>query len=431
MPEYKFKYELTNKTVETLIDQMKKSKKWILRPEYQRDVVWTEGQKGAFISSIIEGVAIPPIIYNYDPETKKFICIDGQQRLVSILDYVKNRFGVQVEDDLVFFSDIPEEYEDEDDVRKMTKDEQARFNLRNLVVYQYDNLEYQDQIDIFLRNQYGKALTPGEKIKSRITSSDVSKEYHQFCDKQYELIQKFCKRDRRQHLAFLLPLILIATTDDESIPNAKRVDKYLRELTIEVLHQDVKQTEKLLKVLFSKNLLNSEKVNQKAPTNLIYIMALYLEMNYDMKKIGDDVDELKALRQAFVDTINFVQASTTITANKTKDMSEKIIKIIEAKLAQNKSGKTKKATAIIDESSSHSVDSEEQEEESESQEESSDVDEDKEDKDNKENSEESEESSEPNQKLDEFSDSDVEEIVEPKKEEKKNQGKVRRYVKAT
>jgi hypothetical protein len=347
MPDYRFKFELTNKSIGTLVDQIKKTKVWDLRPEYQRDVVWSDVQKSALIDSIILGIAIPPIIYNYEPESKKFVCIDGQQRLVSINEFSKNRFGVQIEDDLVFYSEIPEEYQEEKDVRVMNKTEQAKFVLRNLVVYEYDNLDYSDQIDIFLRNQHGKPLTPGEKLKSKIQTPDISKNYQQFCDKQYDTIQKFCKRDRRQHLSFIVPLMIIVSDNEtEIIPNGKRVDKYLSDLTMDVLQRDIKETDKLIKILFSKHLLNSEAINKKAPVNLIYIMALFLVLNYDLKNIKDDIAELKALRTAFEKTIAWVQTTSSVTANKTKDMTTRIIKTIEIKLAQAKNDKNPKLVKI-------------------------------------------------------------------------------------
>ena len=65
MPEYTYKYNVTSKNVSTLIDQIAHAN-YILQPEYQRDIVWSGQQKKDFIESTIDGVAIPPIIYNYD-----------------------------------------------------------------------------------------------------------------------------------------------------------------------------------------------------------------------------------------------------------------------------------------------------------------------------------------------------------------------------
>jgi uncharacterized protein with ParB-like and HNH nuclease domain len=99
-----------------------------LDPEYQRDVVWDETRSSALVASIIrkfphkslrkttrisltldcaEGYFIPPIIFNLitameypdqggPKKVKKYyrICVDGKQRLTSLIKFMDGRIGV-------------------------------------------------------------------------------------------------------------------------------------------------------------------------------------------------------------------------------------------------------------------------------------------------------------------------------------------------
>lgn len=69
-----------------------------LTPKFQRRRVWSDKAKSYLIDTILKGHPIPPIFIRQkiDPESRKTIreVIDGQQRLTSILDFLKNGFKV-------------------------------------------------------------------------------------------------------------------------------------------------------------------------------------------------------------------------------------------------------------------------------------------------------------------------------------------------
>jgi uncharacterized protein with ParB-like and HNH nuclease domain len=60
-------------------------------PGFQRNYVWDLGRASKLIESLILGLPVPQV-FLYESEKNKFIVIDGQQRLMSIYFFMKQRF---------------------------------------------------------------------------------------------------------------------------------------------------------------------------------------------------------------------------------------------------------------------------------------------------------------------------------------------------
>ncbi|AJX32397.1 DUF262 domain-containing protein [Burkholderia oklahomensis] len=60
-------------------------------PGFQRNYVWDIGRASKLIESLILGLPVPQV-FLYEAEKNKFLVIDGQQRLMSIYYFVKQRF---------------------------------------------------------------------------------------------------------------------------------------------------------------------------------------------------------------------------------------------------------------------------------------------------------------------------------------------------
>lgn len=61
-------------------------------PDYQRGFVWSIKQSSLLIESFLIGLPVPPIFLYIDDENKNLV-IDGQQRLMSIVYFMKGFFG--------------------------------------------------------------------------------------------------------------------------------------------------------------------------------------------------------------------------------------------------------------------------------------------------------------------------------------------------
>ncbi|MGW0611254.1 DUF262 domain-containing protein [Streptomyces sp. NPDC002788] len=134
MADHGLKFEIESKTVAEF-RSLDKSGELILQPEYQRQAVWPERAKVSLMETILLGYPIPEIYLSYEtsPDGEQIASVvDGQQRLTSLLDFLKNKFPLDgLEDETLsgkfegkFFKDLP------DDVRQEFF--QYRFPIRRL-----------------------------------------------------------------------------------------------------------------------------------------------------------------------------------------------------------------------------------------------------------------------------------------------------------
>lgn len=135
----------------------------ILRPEYQRKIVWPQEAKESLMESILKGYPIPEIYLEYSTDAdgnQTVAVVDGQQRLSALLEFLSNKYSLKTLDDPNFadkkFEELPEE------VR--TKFFQYTFPIRKLL-----NLEDETVREIFARvNRVNMTLTPQELRNARM-----------------------------------------------------------------------------------------------------------------------------------------------------------------------------------------------------------------------------------------------------------------------
>ena len=77
-----------------------------VRPEYQREFVYSDRQRDLVIDSIIKGYPIS-IMYWNTKNDGNYEIIDGQQRTVSICDYVAKKFSMTMAGKDMFFTSLP------------------------------------------------------------------------------------------------------------------------------------------------------------------------------------------------------------------------------------------------------------------------------------------------------------------------------------
>lgn len=91
------------------IYQKIQSKKLLLNPEYQRNVIWDKSKKTAFIESLFMGIIIPPVYVVEIPgdnilEENTYEVVDGKQRLSTIESFIKSGFFLE-EKSLEYYKD--------------------------------------------------------------------------------------------------------------------------------------------------------------------------------------------------------------------------------------------------------------------------------------------------------------------------------------
>jgi Protein of unknown function DUF262 len=88
-------FRLTQERSDFLLPQITdfvEGKKWLmLRPEYQRRLVWDKKKKSRFIESLLMNIPVPQI-FLYETDYSRYEVMDGQQRLNTIVEFYRDGF---------------------------------------------------------------------------------------------------------------------------------------------------------------------------------------------------------------------------------------------------------------------------------------------------------------------------------------------------
>ncbi len=131
-----------------------KINKFKVNKTYQREFVWSKKEMQFFIDSIIKDFPIPQVFIRKIPGNE-FEIVDGQQRLTTIQEFLKDEFTLSVISKLgkIKYSQLPE----------FTRIE---FDNRKIPVIWLDNYDDEDVRSLFRRLQSGRDLNTGEKLNA-------------------------------------------------------------------------------------------------------------------------------------------------------------------------------------------------------------------------------------------------------------------------
>lgn len=87
------------------------SSKLDIRPKYQREFIYNEVQQKAVIDTILKGFPLN-VIYWVKNSEDSFEVLDGQQRILSICEYVNNKFSININDKQMQFHNLEETMKD-------------------------------------------------------------------------------------------------------------------------------------------------------------------------------------------------------------------------------------------------------------------------------------------------------------------------------
>lgn len=146
-----------------------------LNPSFQRQPVWTEKRQSSLIQSIVYGYPVPSImmVETYSNNRKRFVCLDGKQRCMSLLSFLKNKISVVIDDKLYKYSEL-------------TPDNQSEFKNIHLSVAIIENLQEEEQCKVFERINRAVPLSAGELIETYMTSPIIKVKDDIFCDDNNE-----------------------------------------------------------------------------------------------------------------------------------------------------------------------------------------------------------------------------------------------------
>jgi hypothetical protein len=312
MVKYNPKQSTTN--VDTLINQVNSESglKIDINPEYQRDVIWEDTQQSFFIDSIMKGIAPMPVLLCMNEEGTNKICMDGKQRLTSLVRFKQNKLKWN---DTYF--------------RDLGAKEQTYFLNCSIHSIEYDVLSYDEQKEIFSRIQHGKPLSDGEKIIS-VFDKEAAVRFKKMCDDLYtEKLSKFkkIKNDRDSHYIFMAcVVVLLMSNNNNNLGNKEKLEPVLKNY----FSNNEKQIIEFMNIVLSdKLLLNSKIIDnyKKIDTNrlVIAINEIYKESKNNKKILSNKCNEILDVVTKFFDKTN--KDDKKIGAGRTKKILDELLRI--------------------------------------------------------------------------------------------------------
>ena len=190
-----------------------------LAPYFQRRRVWSNKAKSYLIDTILRGLPMPPIYMrqHIDQKTRKTVreVIDGQQRLATTLDFLKDGFKVsKVHNETfgnLYFSELP----------PITQDDFLQYVISaDLILSSRD----EDALNIFARlNTYTVMLNKQERLNSKYfgafkqTVYNLGYEFYTFWRKMGILTEQKISRMAEAELASELIIAMISGLQSKNV----------------------------------------------------------------------------------------------------------------------------------------------------------------------------------------------------------------------
>lgn len=298
----KFESKVEARSVITVFLQLKNNV-IDLNSTYQRENVWLYKNRRLFIDSIIKGIVPNNIIINKDTniDGPNNVCIDGKQRLTSILEFMNNQYPVPISNELVFYEKIKKDFDRKNiekiyrnyNFRNMTTKERNEFGDTTLSISVYTNLSYPDQSEIFERIQNGMTLTTGEKITSNIKDEKTALLFSEICiSRTKQLIKVFTPSQLRKyfHKNFISDIIFMIIEEKYKIYKSNEKKELFKKLNCEILNNMKNKIYELFDFFFNQKLYNHnyiKKIDQKYLSTIIYWTYCKYKNNY-IKTISND-----------------------------------------------------------------------------------------------------------------------------------------------
>ncbi|SAM04912.1 hypothetical protein [Absidia glauca] len=231
-----------------------------LDAEYQRDIVWPSSKMSMLIDSLMKKYYIPPLLFAVridDNGERVRVCIDGKQRLTSILRFTQNKIPYLEESSGI----VEEVYFEQNDTGPnvgltsdrtyLSEEDRENFNDTEIVMIEFSELDEDQELEIFARVQMGVSITAAEKLLA--TNSPASK----FCRElltthpHLDSLLRGAKAVSFQYVSQLL-YILKEETPDKYVASHARLMEFLKDrsaILSDSLKRKVRRTIGLLDAL--------------------------------------------------------------------------------------------------------------------------------------------------------------------------------------
>ena len=152
----------------------------IVRPKFQRNVVWTDKQRSFLIDSILNGYPIPELYIQEVTNAEGFseyIVVDGQQRITSFLKFIDGEFPIDESETVpkwagLYFSDLSE-------------NDKKKFYGYKFIVRELPEMSESDLRSIFTRINKNNVTLNAQELRQALYTGDFITTINKIADKSY------------------------------------------------------------------------------------------------------------------------------------------------------------------------------------------------------------------------------------------------------
>ena len=276
----------------------------IVRPKFQRNLVWTDKQRSYLIDSILNGFPIPELyIQEKVDSTGKtmFIVVDGQQRITSFLKFIDNEFPLDRNETSDEWADLY--------FNDLSPDNKKKFYGYKFIVRELPDMDESELRSIFKRiNKNNVALNSQELRQSTYTGEFI------------QAINSIAEKKYWQELGIFTPAKVRRMLDAE----------YISELAVAVLngHQNKKDNLDKYYALYEENFDYASELEEIFDDTGKEILAILPELRRTRWKNLTDFYTLFLVIGQYKDAIPFSSDERRELGNKLQIFSSSITKLL-------------------------------------------------------------------------------------------------------
>jgi hypothetical protein len=267
--------------------------------EYQRSKVWNKQKKQLLIDSILRNYDIASVFLRQKSNGSSYECLDGQQRLKAIIEFVKDGFSLspniteELDGHWTKFSQLPENY------RAYIKE----FKINSVIVTDVDE---ETTSDIFLRLQEGMPLNSAEKlnaIRGKMRKKVIDISQHPF------LTKVGLSNTRFAHRYLAAQMLSLSISSKILSANYELLKKYYRTYKNQVPEAALNRVISALNFLDRSLGEKASSIRHKADVLSLYLLANALRSGYSLSGVDEKFAEF------VFDFISNVQNSNRLQNN--------------------------------------------------------------------------------------------------------------------
>ncbi len=267
-------------------------------PDYQREYVYDEKKASALVESILMGIPIPLLYLSQEPN-ETYEVIDGQQRIISFVNYYNNKFPLRLDEASPFYHLNGLKFRD---LQKTDQRKYKNSSLSAIVILKESNeLKY----DIFARLNQGAVSLKPQEIRNCVYRGSLNNMLKDLAKNNFDELSELFKNEnkRMDYEEQILKFFTMLSYRYIKAPFYKEMNRYMNfhkgdsELEIKKLKKQFLDTFRLVKQVLGKEAFSTYNKNDgkiiRAFNGAVYDSIMVSFASFGRQDIINNADEIR------------------------------------------------------------------------------------------------------------------------------------------